>query len=239
MKKGKLLLVIVIILIVLAIGVVLLNNQQNSTSQKIQSEYIMTEEEAKLLIKKTLKSKYDNEFIIDTIYADSNIYSFHGYIATVKLSDDKISTTFDVTISKEGKVLDNYYDFLIDDEYKELILENISKIDNKAKIIEFSNNYRHPYGDEVNKDLSLKEALLKKVISKYLNIITYTDLSDNNVKQIEEVLKDIHYRGHVTIYQTDKKTYSEVNSLSIYSEGQSSLNPKLEKAQEYKFDIYD
>jgi len=204
-----------------------------------KSEYVVKEDEAKLLIKKSLKNKYDIEVEVENIYANSDILGFNGYGAKVKILDDKNPNVIDVKIEKDGKILDNYYDFLIGDEYKKLIVENISKIDNKVKIIGFSNTLTHPYGDEVYKGLSLEDALIKEVISKKLSIITYTDLSDEKVEQIEHTLKSINYIGSVVIYKTDKKTYSEVDSLSIYNGVSYSLNPKLENAQEFRLSLYD
>lgn len=196
-----------------------------------KSRYSVSEEEAKILIQKKLKSKYGEEFDIVTLYLNSDIYGFHGYEGTVQPSNNKITQNFDVMITREGNVYDEYYDFLVDDEYKKMIIERISKIDNKIKIIQFSNVLIYPYGDSVYKELSLQEALSKKIISKNLYIITYTDLSDEEANQIEEALRDIQYRGQVIIFKTDKKTFSEVDNLTMYS--------KLENAQKIDFSLYD
>ncbi len=83
-----------------------------------------------------------------------------------------------------------------------------------------------------------------KIVSKSLFIVTYSNLTENDTKQIEENLKTIHYRGSVKIYQTDRKTYLNVDSFRVekeYGDGyiMTSLNPELESAKLYSLNLYD
>lgn len=195
-----------------------------------ESNYTMSAKEAELLIQKVLKNKYDEEFTIVTLTKNSDIYGFHGYYATVQSTNNNTANTFNLKISNEGEVFDGYYDLLIEDEYKKLITEIINKVDNKAKIIGFDSTGTYPYGNEVSKNLSLEDALKNKIVSKYLFIVTYSNLTEDNIKQIEENLKDIHYRGHVKIFQTNRRTYLEVDNYE---------SDKLESAKLYSLSMYE
>lgn len=224
-------------------------NEDNLQFSKIslinlKSSYNMTSDQAKLLILKALRNKYDEEFSIVTLTENSDILGFHGYYATARSTNNDVANIFDVKLSNTGDVLDGYYDILIENEYKNLITEAINKVNNKAKIIGFESAARYPYDDKVSKNLSLEDALKNKMVLKDLFIVTYDNLTEDNIKQIEENLKAIHYRGLVQIFQTNRRTYLEVDNYQVkeeYGDGyiKTSLNPKLESAKLYSLSLYD
>lgn len=209
------------------------------------SSFSANEEETKILLAKYLKEKYNEEFEIVSITSDINfLWEFKGYICTAKAKTGIYTEPFICSVSPNvTNVLDSYYDFIIDDEYKNLILNAVGKVDSNFKIIGFSNDSEFPYGDNVRYDLSLEEALKNKFVNRDTSLLTYKNLSEKQIKEIEQSLKDINYRGNLSIYIVNKKIYNEVDKLSIEEQDgeyvTKHINPKLKDIEPIKLDFYN
>lgn len=195
-----------------------------------ESKYNATEEEKKIVVKDKLKKKYGEEFEIDYIQSSVNyLAQYDGDDGKAYPVKDGKEKSFDFHIYKFEQMTDSYYDILIENEYKKLIMKGINKIDSKAKLIYFPND---TYGDEVSNNLSLKEALKKQIINKTIYISTYSDLKEKDINKIKNYLLEVNYSGLFNIYKTKKDKYSKINDF----EKDSKL---LQYATLYSFNIYD
>lgn len=208
-----------------------------------ESKYYATEEESKMIeekseeniknyVKETLKNKYGEEFEI--IYVKAQIGYLgnegqYGVAYPIQAGEEK---SFDFYIGKDKNITDAYYNILIEDEYKNLILNNVYKVDPNAKLIYFSNT--DVYGSEVSKNLSLEEALKKQVVNKDTYFVTYSNLNNKDIELIKKYLLEINYRGTFHIYKTGKDRYLKIENIE-----ETESKKMLQSATLYAFQIFD
>lgn len=226
-KKRKIGIGIAILAFTIIVGLILEfsllknNSSENNSNKEMEENNNVKNEDKEQLIKEYLK-KYNEEFkIVEINSLTSTLYSWEslGYEAKVYPVTKGEEYMFNVSLNYSNNIMsDDYIYTLRYDEIKSKVFNDMQLFDKNYKIIGYNCNG----ANEVKKEDSLNDIINK--LNFDVSLITYTQLSENQIDEMYNKLKEMNYSYSFYIYVAENKdvydNFTDLDKMNVVKENE-------------------